>query len=144
MLKILFLDDFYYENETADVTFYLDINGQSFPDGQWTDFAIIILHWWISSILEIHKNENANFVLRFMDGPYYINCYKQGKNVHMACIEDKKRKTTICECDLEFNELVHELIDVSSKIIQSAERHDFGVLRGLDDLKKSLELLKIL
>ena len=43
MFKILFLDDFYYADETADVTFYLDINGQSFPGDQWTDFAIIVL-----------------------------------------------------------------------------------------------------
>lgn len=144
MLKILFLDDFYYANETIDVTFYLEVNGRSFPDDQWTDFAIIVLNYWISSILEVHQNENADFVLRFMDGPYYVNCCKQGNGVQMTCIEDKKRKITICECKLEYNELVHELIDVSSKIIHSIERHDFGELRGLDDLKKSLKLLKTL
>ncbi len=143
MLKILFLDDFYYANETADVTFYLDINGISFPDSQWTDFAIIVLNWWISAILEIHQKENADFVLHFMDGPYYVNCCKHGKDVHMSCIEDKKHKTTICECDIEFNELVHELIDVSTKIIQTVERHDFAELREFDGLKKALTLLKI-
>ena len=117
MFKIVFLDDFYYANETADVTFYLDIKGQSFPDGQWTDFAVIVMHWWITNILEVYINEDANFVLPFMDGPYYVNCRRRGRNVSVACIKDKRRKTTVCECDLAFSELVHGLIDVASNII---------------------------
>lgn len=143
MLKISFLDDFYYANGTADVTFYLDINGQAFPDRQWTDFAIIVLHWWISAILEVRHSENADFVLRFMDGPYYVNCCKHGKDVHMRCIEDKKHKTTICECDIEFNALVCALIDASTKMIQTVEKHDFAELSEFDGLKEALKLLEI-
>ncbi|MDF2611232.1 MAG: hypothetical protein K0R92_2706 [Lachnospiraceae bacterium] len=144
MFKICFLDDFYYDFGTIDTTFYVNVDGIDFPDGQWTDYTISVLYMWISNILDSYKNKNAKFVLYFMDGPYYINCSKQESEIHMAFIEDKKCKTTICECNENIDIIINELHDASYKIIQAAEKHDLGKLRDLNNLKRSLELLKAL
>ena len=144
MFKILFSDDFYYANKTADVTFYVEIDGRPFPDKEWTDFAIVVLSWWISAILKNHQKESVDFVLNFMDGPYYINCHKEGRNVHMECIEDKKRTTTICECDVEFSELITELTEASSKMIQLVEKHGLEKMRDFAQLKKVTKQIKAL
>ena len=142
MFKIILLDDYYYANETADVTFYLDVNGQAFPDEHWTDFAIVVLHWWITAIITNYFKETTEFILQLMDGPYYVKCTKHGPNVHIDCIEDKKRIRTICEGDFVFTEIVQEVIRISSQIIEAVRVHGFGELSSLDHLEQSLKQLQ--
>ena len=144
MFKIVFVDDFYYADDTVDTIFYLSFNDVFFPSNQWTDFAIIVLNWWISAIIENYKKKNAKFKLFFMDGPYYVECLKHGSVVHLSFIEEKKLKQTICEGDVEIEVLVAELISVSSEIIQAIKKHDFGELRDFNNLEKALAKLKSL
>ena len=141
MFNILFKDDYFCSNKSITCSFYIDINGHVFPDSQWSDFALIVLNWWISSVLENCRKENADFVLFFMDGPFYVDCRKRGENIIMSCVTEKTCKAIVCECTLKFDEFVRELINASSAIIDSAKKNKYGKLKELKDLRKSLQLL---
>lgn len=142
MIKICFQDNFIFTGDDIFSTFYIDICGNYFPDKQWTDFPISVLHMWILDILENIKNDTAEFDLQFMDGPYYINCIKRGKEVNVTCIEDKKEKNIICKCSVDINIIIRELLDVSSKVIQAIELRNLDKSNLLDELKKATKMLK--
>lgn len=143
MFNICFFDDFFYANSTADTVFFVNIDGTCFPDEHWTDFAISVLNSWIINIIENYNKKSIDFVFSFFDGPYYINCSKQDKTVHLTCIEDKKRQVVVCECDVNIDVVIQELVNVSLKIIQTVEEHNFGRLRDFDELKRSTKILEV-
>ena len=42
----------------------------AFPQGQWSDFPVVILAWWIEGLTRIVQNQKQSFAGMFMDGPY--------------------------------------------------------------------------
>ena len=48
-----------------------EFDGLYYPEENWTDFACVIIGWWVSTVVKIMEGEDkASFV--FMDGPYSI------------------------------------------------------------------------
>lgn len=144
VFQIHFLNDFYYANCSVTNTFYLNVYNQCFPDDQWSDFAITVLYGWTTKIIENYHSKTSKFTLFFMDGPYYVECSKQGSIVHMVFIEDKKRKTKIFECDVEIDLIIRELRNASINLIKALKKHGFGKLEDMEELGKSIKFLETL
>jgi hypothetical protein len=48
-----------------------EFDGLYYPEKNWTDFACVIIGWWVSTVVKIMDGEDkVNFA--FMDGPYSI------------------------------------------------------------------------
>ena len=141
MFKIEQFYDFYWSDRSVTVTFYISFNGQAFPDNQWTDFAVIVLNWWLSEIQNSLNQDNARFSLTFMDGPYYVDCSKHGSMVHMDFIEEKREKKILGECDIEAKELLAEVARASSKILETFRHHIFRKPIGFVELKRTYRSL---
>ena len=142
--NIVLKDDFHGKKGIVDATFYIDIEEILFPEAGWTDFVIIVLDWWINSIIDIYFQQKAEFTLQFMDGPYYVECHKTGEQVHMSFIEDKNKTTSIYEYEIKFNELVNNVVDVSLDLVQMLKRkykRKVCRLTGTKEFKKSLKYL---
>gem|GEM_PF-3846864 len=44
-----------------------------FPNPQWSDFPLIILGWWLSSLADLRKGRRKTVRCRFMDGPFWFD-----------------------------------------------------------------------
>lgn len=140
-MKITFLDDFLYANGNVDNTFFIDIEGEKFPDSQWTDFSVIILNWWVKNVQENYHKQYANFTLQFMDGPYCVHCVKQDSRVHMMCVENMETEKIICDFHMEMIDLAHALIQAAAGIIAAIKMHKIEEVKGIDALQQSLDQL---
>ena len=145
MFQIQLKDDFFYAEGTTDAIICLNIDGTAFPDGEWTDFPVVVLNWWITAVLEASRKENGDFKLLFMDGPYAVNCHKEGGHVHLVGIRNPfdANSEVFCEGDATFGELVAALIDAATELIRLIEEHQFSKLVDYDKLITSLAKLQV-
>jgi hypothetical protein len=141
LIKIKCFEDFEYSCKNVTVTFFLDINGNVFPNEQWTDFAIIVLSWWTKEVIENYQLEHVDFILYFMDGPYRIECSKSGTSLQMNFVEDKKAAVNKYTAVQSIDSFALELIEVSTILIKSVKKRRFSKINELRNLKKSLKVL---
>jgi hypothetical protein len=144
MFKIICLDDFNYADicQDAGATIYTSIDDFAFPDSTWFDLPISVLIMWGANVIENYAKKNKTFVLYFMDGPYYIECHKKDKRIHLKCIVNKEEKIVVCESNIEMDILVKELAEVSEKTIRNIESYGCKSVRHFEDLRKTIESLK--
>src|SRR5437762_807203 len=61
---------------------HLQVQDTIFPNTSWTDFAVIILHWWLEAITRSGLQTSTDR-LAFMDGPYEFDLHKLGGEFEM-------------------------------------------------------------
>lgn len=50
----------------------LQLDSLHFPHPEWSDFAVVILGWWLEGALSLQTRKSVQTVFRFMDGPYEL------------------------------------------------------------------------
>lgn len=78
MFEIVVGSDFQFDKigDIYTCTFYCHNDEISFPDDEWTDFALHVLDGWLNELPMISTQKEANFRLWFEDGPFWIECTK--------------------------------------------------------------------
>ena len=78
MFEIVVGSDFQFSTISGNYTctFYCRNDEISFPDDEWTDFALHVLDGWLNELQMISTQKEANFRLWFEDGPFWIECTK--------------------------------------------------------------------
>ncbi|HOM02003.1 MAG TPA: hypothetical protein PLH43_04155 [Acetivibrio sp.] len=78
-------DSFYiskYKSITGEI--YFKVDDRFFPEEGWSDFPVVILTWWIKSLLQIIQGKvGISQEFLFMDGPLLI----KGKKVDIDIME---------------------------------------------------------
>jgi len=59
--------------------FYLSFDNTCFPCVGWTDFPCIVLQWWANELIKMRCLDNYTAKLYFMDGPFRLELFKDGK-----------------------------------------------------------------
>lgn len=142
MLKICFEEDYLYSEGALDTIFYVSYNDLCFPDNQWTDFIVPVLHMWCSVIIKNYNISENIFSLPFMDGPFYINCIKKAEMIHMEFVDNRQKKTIVGACDVNIADFKEELIRVSIETTERVNKLGFGEIRDLIELQAAIENLK--
>lgn len=108
LFEIISDSDFLYDSEGQLFTcnFYCLTENGAFPDEKWTDFGQTVLSWWSEAVLRISNAQIANFQLLFEDGPFWINCEKQGDMVTLQFCTDKKGFAAPPDVQMHFHDLV--------------------------------------
>lgn len=128
MFKIVHEPDFLYEGDLFTCTFYCLTDGGAFPDDQWTDFAATVLSWWANEIgCSVHPQKTA-FKLLFEDGPFWIDCSKEGEFVTLRFKTDRHIADVIPEqkiCYLDFaREIARAARSLSSSLFLAGHEQD--------------------
>lgn len=50
----------------------LQLDSLQFPHPEWSDFAVVILGWWLEGALSLQTHKSVETAFRFMDGPYEL------------------------------------------------------------------------
>lgn len=121
---------------------YVASDNISFPYDDWDDFGLSIIGMWMGEIYEkVNKdpqNNNVSFELYFMDGPYYLKCYKRGETAIIMAIDDHDG-TAVFNEECKYIDLLNELLTVAKSIkkigyIDDRLEDDFNVLSYEIDL----------
>lgn len=117
MFKIVSGSDFLYgKDNTFTCTLYCQTENGIFPDCQWIDFAKHVFSWWTEEIVRASRLKKTQFTLRFEDGPFWIDCFKDEGSVHMDFKTEKFSVdgfAELCELqeDIPFSEIATELMN---------------------------------
>ncbi len=137
-------DDFTVRNNIIS-TIYLFSRDISFPEEDWTDFIIIVLHWWNQEFLQQISTGSETGKYDFMDGPFYF-ILKVAENNSMKFFgmeESTKGVDTVLEVDLKTEEFLNALKEASNKILLACHqmKYDSPDVQNLKNSFKKLQLL---
>ena len=93
-LKIVIQEEIFTTNITTNLvlSLFLDYDGTYFPNKQWADFADI-LNMWTYTLLKHNGENEAKFILYFMDGLYRLDVTKDKEmKVTIQCINFRNEK----------------------------------------------------
>lgn len=62
---------------------HVETDDLCFPDDGWWDFPLVVLGWWLTTL---RTASASDFELRFMDGPFRINCSRRDDRVEFVCV----------------------------------------------------------
>lgn len=144
MFNIRYLDDFEYSQISRNVygTFYVECEGEVFPDSQWTDFPIIVLRMWCENIIaSIANAKESEFQLFFFDGPFSIECKKELDKVKMKFWDRGKEKVCI-ETVIDIWGLVHSVYKTSTELLDKLKGTISFPINDEEQLRRLLEKLK--
>ena len=77
---------------SATGNIWLVIGGCEFPALQWNDFVVVILGWWVESLLRLLRNSSTKETVNFMDGPYVVEVSRTPSGgLHLRALEGSNR-----------------------------------------------------
>jgi hypothetical protein len=125
---------------TGKICFY--INNNYFPDSDWNDFLVIVLNWWIDSLVNIISNNKLYYDFMFMDGPFLVRVnLKNEKKIKLNLIKRGIKEKAIYSCESDINELAEVIFKTTKEIINFVEYKNW-ISDEINELKKSFLQLK--
>ena len=64
---------------------HIESDDLCFPDDDWWDFPLVVLGWWLTAIRSAGGDD---FELRFMDGPFRVDCSRAADRVQFVFVRD--------------------------------------------------------
>lgn len=86
------VDNFEYtHSKTISGEFYITFGEIVFPEYKWYDYVYPLIEQWCDAILSSYSSFVDIVTLRFMDGPYKINVYRNSNlSICVECKENEK------------------------------------------------------
>lgn len=57
---------------------YFRLDADAFPDWAWNDFVLIVVGWWVHTVLQLGSDSCTEVELMFMDGPFTVRLHRHG------------------------------------------------------------------
>lgn len=105
-----------HASELVSTSFFLKFNSFCFPDEQWTDFAYPLVSIWAETLRKQQYVQNSSFELMFMDGPYKLQCAKNGNLISINCITFRHRSTSTLTLACTYGQLIDALLSASKSL----------------------------
>lgn len=77
-----------HESGTFWAGIYVEHDTFAFPERIWDDIAFGVLQEWGVQCQYLIENEGEKLTMSFFDGPYYLNCSRQGDSLIVECVND--------------------------------------------------------
>ena len=103
---------------TGRIRFLVDQN--AFPDSEWNDFVLIILEWWLQSVISLSLDSEGTAELRFMDGPFYVTVKREGNEMALDFI-DNMNHNTMFQASCSFDSFKNMIINTAAKAIKEVK-----------------------
>ncbi|KKL25974.1 hypothetical protein LCGC14_2399930 [marine sediment metagenome] len=66
------------DNQVVGIV-YWDAEGHEFPEKCWNDSVVVIVLWWVESLLQLLRGSEETVELRFMEGPFWVRLTRAGQ-----------------------------------------------------------------
>jgi len=116
---------------------YFQINEHQFPDGNWSDFIVILAHWVLSS--SKMKDSSVDSVrFGFMDGPYELLAKRKDTDrwILFAVDRGNKKEEKLSET-LSSSEIIKTIQNAALKVLSFCKEQNL-VSPNLDEIHGSL------
>jgi hypothetical protein len=97
-------------------TIYFRANAFEFPDGQWTDFPVVVLAWWLGALRRFRAGA-AKESFEFMDGPHSVELGRSDDNVVLTFLSTSVAPARLKTVAAKPIEVVRALTDAARLVI---------------------------
>ena len=91
-------------------------DGEAFPSESWTDFAVVVLSWWIPAMSRVYADGQRE-ELRFMEGPYWAEVWRDADGWAADLVEDHAERV-VRTIRFDPQELARSLIDAADATLR--------------------------
>jgi hypothetical protein len=126
----------------------LRVGDLAFPDARWTDFAVVVLGWWVRVLLALIRGAKDRQEVMFMEGPFSVEVQVTSNITwQVTCIERGPRRLTRAHAAIESRSLLDSAVQAGEGLLELCRSAgwwstDADVLEsGLHDLKEALAVL---
>lgn len=103
--------------------FWIEYDGFSFPEKNWSDFVLPVLLWWSDEALKIDSKHNESLRFLFMDGTFefIIKTFSsQADIIDIAfCVREEKDLNVLKTISIDKKEFINDLISKNLELINS-------------------------
>jgi hypothetical protein len=108
----------------AEIT--LQVDGEYFPDPEWTDFIVVVLGWWCGALVEILRGAQGPIDVHFMEGPYLAELRQlSGQSLRLTLVEDAVTRRVVREDDVDLAPLVQSVLSAADQILTECEQREW-------------------
>ena len=104
-----------------------------FPARDWNDFVVVVLGWWLESVLSIRRNGTRAVQCLFVDGPYSFSIQPDGQQWSVTLI---RNETVINTRNVEPSAVVASLCAATDLVVATCTDAEWSS----DDLEKLISL----
>ena len=95
-----------------------------FPMVGWSDFAVVILGWWMAALLRLLRNESRTERVHFMDGPYAVEISRTALGtLHFRMLAGRSGGHQVATGEAEIRKFICELTAQSQKLLDECKVH---------------------
>src|SRR6266545_2252608 len=111
--------------------------GWFFPEEHWSDFPIVVLHWWLQAYRDASTRLRATTICRFMDGPYSFRLISaRGEQWTVECVSHDK--AVLHELQVEARAFAESLEAACNTVIRACHRRQWES-KELDALEDAMK-----
>ncbi len=105
---------------------------KAFPDPDWNDFVVVVLCWWIESVIQLVDGIKERAELWFMDGPFSVRLFTKGTaGWSLECIHRRKNEVVEYSTRVEPMHMLKSLLSVADETIDQCQKNEW-TLSDLD------------
>lgn len=113
---------------------YFDFGEIKFPEIGWDDFVVVIVGWWITSLLKLFMKHSITEDLLFMDGPLAIRLAKKEETLLLECINRRLTGDFVgYSQEVSLQEFTICVLNTGKNIIEICKDHNWKS-KDIDDL----------
>lgn len=118
---------------------YVELDGNAFPDGRWSDFPAVILGWWLDGMIRLRSRSAHTATLAFMDGPYLIELDGRSQTRWRAVAKRSAAHSTIVlESEVSGPQLIESIVRATDMVLSECDRRNWrgGDIEDLRGVRK--------
>lgn len=118
-LRIVIHPDSFQDTESSPATgiIYWQIGDFEFPAGDWYDFVLVVLNWWLDNLLGLFQGTLKTAEMDFMDGPFLVRIEQYNATDLALQFYDRGKKTVMYECHVTMASLGKAMVSASQEAI---------------------------
>jgi len=126
----------------ATANIWLIVDGYEFPTPRWNDFVVVVLGWWVATLLVLLRNTSTRETVNFMDGPYAVEVSKTLSGMlKFRALEGSGRTREVATGEEPAMPFILGLLSQSHEILEECKRQGWWS-KDAETLESSLEALE--
>lgn len=112
---------------------------EAFPGPGWSDFIVVVLGWWLASILRMLSGEAHAEQFLFMEGPYLVQLSRaSGSLCKFSACERRGGLRVLSEVQVDLERLAESLLLAAQVVMSACGSQQTTDTRTLQDLISAL------
>jgi hypothetical protein len=112
-------------DDNATGIIFWEMCGIKFPEDDWNDFLFIVFEWWLDAVIRILRNVSDNEMLRFMDGPFWVNLEAIGENIKVMFVDGRNDAKVVSDSYVRRNIVMHAVLKSALSLVYYCDSHGY-------------------